>query len=107
VAARKTPRRARRELIWSDRAKRDLQAIDAYISADDPIAADRWIDKLLAAAQRAAVLPHSGQVVREKGREHLKQLFVRTYRIVYQFDDKRVEVVTVFEGHHLLPDDVK
>ena len=107
MAARKTPRRARRELVWSDRALRDLQAIDAYIAADDPIAAERWIDKLLAAAQRAAVLPHSGQAVRERGHEHLRQILVRTYRIVYRFDDKNVEIVTVFEGHHLLPDDVK
>jgi toxin ParE1/3/4 len=107
VAGRKTPRRIQRELIWSDRALRDLQAIDTYIAADDPVAAERWVDKLLAAAQRTAVLPHSRQAVREKGREHLRQVFVRTYRIVYRFDDKRVEVVTVFEGHHLLPADVK
>jgi plasmid stabilization system protein ParE len=107
VAARKTRARVRRELIWSDRALRDLQAIDAYIAVDDPVAAARWVDKLLAAAERTAVLPHSGHAVREKGREHLRQVFVRSYRIVYRFDDKRVEVVTVFEGHHLLPDDVK
>lgn len=107
MASRKIPRTVRRELIWSDRALRDLQAIDAYIAADDPVAAERWVDKLIAAAQRAAVLPNSGQPVREKGYEHLKQILVRTYRIVYQFDDRRTEIVTVFEGHHLLPDDLK
>jgi len=107
VASRKTPRRVQRELIWSDRALRDLQAIDAYIAADDPIAAARWVDKLLAAAQRLVVLPNSGHSVRDEGREHLKQVLVRTYRIVYRFDDERVEVVTVFEGHQLLHDDVK
>lgn len=107
MANRKTPRKGQRELIWSDCALRDLQAIDAYIAADNPTAAERWINKILTAAQRAAVLPHSGQPVREKGREHLKQILLRTYRIVYRFDDKRAEVVTVFEGRHLLPDDVK
>lgn len=107
MASRKTPRSVQRELFWSDRALRDLAAIDAYIAADDPIAAERWINKILAAAQRAAVLPNSGQAVREEGREHLKQILVRTYRIVYRFDDKRAEVVTVFEGRRLLPEDVE
>jgi len=107
VASRKSPHRTKRELIWSDRALRDLNGIDAYIADDDPVAAERWVDKLVAAAERAVVLPNSGQAVREKGREHLKQILVRTYRIVYRFDDKRVEIVTVFEGHLLLPDDVK
>jgi len=107
MAARKTAHRAKRELVWSDRALRDLIAIDAYIAADDPVVAERWVDKLVAAAERAVVLPNSGQAVRESGREHLKQILVRTYRIVYRFDDKRVEIVTVFEGHHLLPDDAK
>jgi plasmid stabilization system protein ParE len=78
VVSRKSPRRLKRELIWSDRALRDLEAIDACISADDPIAAERWVDKLLAAVQRVAVLPQSGRAVREKGREHLRQILVRT-----------------------------
>jgi addiction module RelE/StbE family toxin len=93
--------------VWTDRALRDLRDIDAYIAADDPGAAERWVDKLLIAARRAATLPYSGHVVRENGRDALRQILVRSYRIVYLVRDKQVDVLTVFEGHHLLPDDVK
>jgi toxin ParE1/3/4 len=107
VAARKSPRRTKRTLVWTDRAVRDLKAIDAYIAADDPVAAAHWVDKLLAAGERAARLPHSGHRVREHGRDDLRQILVRSYRIVYRIHDKQVDILTVFEGHHLLADDVK
>ena len=107
MASRKaTSRRAQRTLVWTDRALRDLRDIDAYIAADDPVAAARWVGKLLTAAERAAKFPYSGHVVREKGREDVRQILVRTYRIVYLVREKQVGVLTVFEGHHLLPDDV-
>jgi mRNA-degrading endonuclease RelE of RelBE toxin-antitoxin system len=33
-------------------------------------------------------------------------VFKRTYRIVYRVTEERIEVLTVFEGHRLFPDDV-
>ena len=102
-------RRAQRNLVWTERALRDLRDlrdIDAYIAADDPVAAERWVSKLLAAAERAAKLPYAGHIVREKGREDVRQIVVRTYRIIYLIREKQVDVLTVFEGHHLLPDDL-
>jgi plasmid stabilization system protein ParE len=74
-----------------DRALRDLRDIDAYIAADDPVAAERWVNKLIDPAQRAAAFPCSGHVVREKGREDLRQLLVRSYRLVYLIRDKQVD----------------
>lgn len=107
MASRKaTAGRTPRKLAWTERALRDLRDIDAYIAADDPAAAERWIGKLLSAAERAAKFPHSGHVVREKGREDVRQILVRSYRIVYLVREKQVDILTVFEGHHLLPDDV-
>jgi addiction module RelE/StbE family toxin len=102
----RTTRRAQRKLVWTDRAVRDLREIDGYIRADDPAAAARWISKLLTAAERAGRFPHSGHIVREKGREDVRQILVGTYRIVYLIRERQVDVLTVFEGHHLLPDDV-
>jgi addiction module RelE/StbE family toxin len=106
MAFKKRAARAPRKLVWTARALRDLRDIDAYIAADDPAAAARWIDKLLAAAERAARFPGSGHMVREKGRADLRQILVRSYRIVYLVRERQVDVLTVFEGHALLPADV-
>ena len=106
VASRKTSGRPPRKLVWTARALRDLRDIDAYIAADDPAAAARWVDRLLAGAERAARFPYSGHVVRERGRDDLRQVLVRSYRIVYLVRERQVDVLTVFEGHHLLPKDM-
>jgi addiction module RelE/StbE family toxin len=107
VASRKSGSGARGKLVWTDRALRDLKAIDDYIAADDPDAAARWIDKLFAAAQRAAQFPLAGHVVRERGDSQLRQVLVRTYRIVYRIKGSSIHVLTVFEGRHLLPEEIK
>jgi addiction module RelE/StbE family toxin len=99
--------RATRALVWTERARRDLKAIDDYIADDDPVAAARWIDKLLAAGERAARLPLAGHIVRELQRDDVRQVLVRTYRFVYRVRDNQVDVLTVFEGHHLLPEDIE
>jgi toxin ParE1/3/4 len=77
-------------LRWSKRAEADLEAIDEYISADDPVAAARWIDKLMERARKAALMPFTGRVVPEFKVEHLREVFVRTYRIVYRIHEREV-----------------
>lgn len=44
------PRRGKRSIEWAERAVADLRAIDDYIAADDPRAAERWIGRLIAKA---------------------------------------------------------
>ena len=95
-----------RPLIWTERSAEDLEEIDAYIAADDPIAAERWIRALVATAQRASELPFSGRVVPEIGREDVREILKRSYRIVYWILEDRVEVLTVIEGHRRLPADL-
>ena len=93
-------------VFWTDRALSDLEAIGDFIAQDDPRASERWIDQLLATALHAARNPLAGRLVPEVGRNDVREVFKRTYRIVYRVSRGRVEVLTVFEGHRLLPGDV-
>ena len=88
---------------WTERAVADLRAIDDYIAADNPGAAERWVGKLIAKAEAAARLPMAGRVVPEKGRRDIREVFLRTYRIVYRVREGSILVLTVFEGHRLFP----
>lgn len=83
-----------------------MEEIEAYIAADAPIAAERWIRTLIIAADRACTLPFSGRVVPEIGREDVREIIKKGYRIVYWIFDDRVEVLTVTEGHRRLPADL-
>lgn len=93
-------------LRWSKRAETDLEEIYDYIAGDDPVAAARWVEKLLERARKAAMMPFTGRVVPELKREDLREVLVRTYRIVYRITAREVQVITVFEGHRLFPPDV-
>ena len=100
-APRKAPPRYR--LLWTSRAEADLEEIGDYIAADNPIAAERWVHKLMAQAQKAANAPFAGRMVPEIRMDGVRETFLRTYRIVYLVVGDTVVVLTVFEGHRLLP----
>ena len=93
-------------LFWTDRALSDLEAIGDHIARDDPRAAARWIDQLLAAAVRGALNPLAGRLVPEVGRNDVREIFKKSYRVVYRVTRDRIEILTVFEGHRLFPGDV-
>jgi plasmid stabilization system protein ParE len=47
-------------------------------------------------------MPHAGRVVPEIGRQDVREVFVRSYRVVYRLVADGIVVLTVFEGHRLL-----
>ena len=83
------------KVVWSRQALLRLDAIWAYMAADNPHAAERWIARMIAGAEAAAVSPLAGRVVPELGRSDIRELLERTYRIVYQFDGLQLVVLTV------------
>lgn len=92
-------------IVWTERAREDLRAIGDYIARDDPMAAARWVETLTTAVERAARAPLAGRRVPEKGRNDVREVLQRTYRIVYRVRDGQIDVLTIFEGHRLLPGD--
>lgn len=90
-------------VAWTERAVADLRAIDDYIAADNPVAAEQWVGRLIAKAEEAARGPTSGRIVPEKARPDIREVFLRTYRIVYRVREGSILVLTVFEGHRLFP----
>lgn len=100
-----SPRRGKRPpLFWSRRALADLRCIRAYIGRDDEAAALRGTERLMRAAERARDLPLSGRMVPEFGREEIREILLKHYRIVYRVGEDRIDVLTVFESHRHLSD---
>ena len=91
------------KLRWTDHARRDLLAIGRYFARDNPHAARRWVEQLRERARHAAENPLAGRVVPELGRDDVREVFLQSYRIVYSVGEETVDVLTVFEGHRLLP----
>ncbi|MCA9695914.1 MAG: type II toxin-antitoxin system RelE/ParE family toxin [Myxococcales bacterium] len=95
-----------RELIWSPDAIADLQEIVDYIARDKPDAARHWAQTLAALGKQAADLPFAGRRVPEFGRDDLREVIKRGYRVMYRVSDELVEIVAVLEGHRQVPDDI-
>ena len=83
---------------WSARAMRDLEEIAAYIARDNPQAARKSIAKLRKTAEGAAKMPLAARVVPEIQRDDVREVFLRSYRIVYGVHDDHIFVFTVFGG---------
>ena len=91
---------------WTKRAQGHLFAVGDYIATDDPVAADRWIAKLSERADRAARVPNAGRNIPEFAREDVREVFVRSYRIMYRIDRRSIVVFCVLEGHQQVPDEI-
>jgi toxin ParE1/3/4 len=90
---------ARSVLEWSPEAVADLEDIAAFIARDNPVAAEAWIDKQIARAEKAALAPRAGRIVPEVDDRDVREVFLRTYRIIYRVEAKRTVILTILEGH--------
>ena len=52
-------------------------------------------------------MPLAGRVVPERADQEVREVLVRNYRIVYRVHSDAIHVLTVFEGHRLLPREVE
>ena len=87
------------EIIWSERAIKDLEQIGDYISNDSVRYAKIVVQKLFHRPQSLANTPYLGRVVPEFQLEHIRELIEGSYRIVYSIrsDFQNIEIVTI---HH-------
>ena len=89
-------------VFWTDAALEDLREVGCYVALDDPRASVRVVDGLLQAALLVGDQPHAGRMVPEFGWNELRERIVGNYRLVYRIGAKRIEILTVLEGHRLL-----
>jgi len=88
---------------WTEQALERLAEIEDFVAAADPAAAVTLTTRLIARGESLAKSPRRGRRVPELPDSGLRELVDGSYRIVYRVHSKRVEVLTVFEGHRLPP----
>lgn len=93
------------KVVWTATAVARLEAIEDFIARDDPTAAERFIDDLLDAGDALGDTPQRGRTVPELPGSGLREIVFRGYRLVYRVTAKRLEILTVFQGHRLLRED--
>jgi toxin ParE1/3/4 len=87
-----------RQVEWTDPAWDDLAAIAAYIARDSEYYAAAFVEEMKEAAASLAEFGERGQAVPEFGDPSIRELLVKSYRLVYKVSEKRVVILTLIHG---------
>lgn len=86
------------QLIWTEPALSDLEAIADYIALDKPDAAGAFVKRVLFHIEQLRDHPDSGSIVRELPNTPYRQIVEPPCRIFYRFDGTKVFVLHVMRG---------
>ena len=90
------------ELIWTEPAIGDLDAIADYIALDKPDAASELVRRLFKHVEQLIEQPESGSRVPELRGLGYRQIVEPPCRVFYRFDGKQVFILHVLRGEMLL-----
>jgi toxin ParE1/3/4 len=88
------------QVVWSDPALADLQEIVAYISRDDPTAAERVGNDIVDHVDTLRTFPFIGPTYPRGSRGNRREIVCGSYRIFYRVSEpsELVEVLTIWHG---------
>ena len=94
------------EIIWTDPASEQLEAIHTYIAEDNPRAAQDTVAAIMASVELLRTTPRMGSIYRPDGKAAIRKVVSGKYRIFYRVveESKRVEVLLVWHGSRQEPD---
>ena len=90
------------EVIWTEPALQDLDAIADYIALDRPEAARRLVQKIFDHVGQLAQFPRSGSTPPELRGMKYRQIVEPPCRVFYRFAGKKVFVLHVMRSERLL-----
>ena len=90
---------------WTARGLLGLQQVHDFIAKDQPLNAQRFIDRLTRYVDEVADSPRFvGRAVPEYHRDDIREnFFEEAYRIIYRVRADRIDILTVRHGSRLLP----
>ena len=89
-------------LVWSEAAVEDIESIATYIEKDSPIYAKAVVSKFFEKADALKEFARMGRIVPELNDPDIREIFVYSYRLIYQIEDDTIVFVAVVHGKRLL-----
>lgn len=85
------------KIIWTQQSLSDLEDIAEYIAKDSINYAKLTVNGLINLTQRLELNPLIGRIVPEVNDIKYRELIKGNYRIIYYYDEAKVNILTV---HH-------
>lgn len=90
------------EVIWTEPALSDLDAIADYIALENPEAAKQFVQGIFKHVEQLATHPKSGSKPQELKGWRYRQIVEPPCRIFYREDGKRIYILYVMRSEQLL-----
>ena len=89
------------QLIWTEPALSDLDAIGDYIALDKAQAARDYVQLVFQRIEQLVTQPESGSTPKELRGSRYRQIIVPPCRIFYRFDGRRIYILHIMRGEML------
>ena len=90
------------QIVWTQPARADLEAIHDYIAIESPTAAIALVARIVRHVDQLARHPDSGSWLPELGRSRFRQIVEPPVRIFYRRDGRTVAIVHVIRSERVL-----
>lgn len=90
------------QVIWTEPALNDLDAIADYIAIENPVAASELVQRVFAHVEQLEAHPDSGSRPAELKRSRYRQIVEPPCRIFYRHDGEKVFVLFVMRSERRL-----
>ena len=90
------------EIVWTEPALSDLDAIADYIALDKPEAARRLVQRVFEHVEQLTIYSRSGSVSRELRGSRYRQIVEPPCRVFYRYDGEQVFILHVIRGEKQL-----
>jgi addiction module RelE/StbE family toxin len=85
-------------VIWSTPAKHDLKKIYDFIAEDSQYYALKVSQEFVEKSETLIDFPEMGRIVPEVGDSKIRELFIYSYRLIYEISEKNIEVIAIIHG---------
>jgi addiction module RelE/StbE family toxin len=85
-------------VIWTKPAKEDLKLIHDFIAADSVFYANKVIEDIVFRTEQIEKFPNSGRIVPEISDTNTREIFIYSYRLMYEISEKNIYILTIVHG---------
>ena len=83
---------------WSQPARMDLKQIHDYIAKDSKYYAKNVAQRIVEKTEKLMDFPEIGRIVPEMDDPNIRELFIYSYRLIYEITPDGIEILAVIHG---------
>jgi toxin ParE1/3/4 len=95
-----------RRVAWTESAWHELECAATFIARDSPRYAAALVDDARTAARSLRNFPRRGRIVPEVPDDAVRELFVKSYRLIYEIRDGGVIILAFLHGARRFPSEL-